>query len=171
MSRNAFALLAIEDDDVPVQVQVQVQVQATPATPQPLIRSASAAPPPVRRVPYGWRPAPTAEAKKPEPEPFLSASNFPSLGAPSVPPKVAAGAWGATNSEARQRLVRPPMPHVLTKSPLPKRRYSDKRSRLVQSTHVVDMAPTFHHDGIEEEYSSDDTEDVQQKDDGWTVQW
>jgi hypothetical protein len=131
MSRNAFALLAVEDDaPAPRRIQAapQVQVQAPPQPPVTAQGSRSAAPSPLRRVAYGWRPS---APKAPEPEPFLSASNFPALGRSPVllESKPANGAWSAGTVGLRQALATPSLPTV--KSPMPtKRKYSDQRARL-----------------------------------------
>jgi hypothetical protein len=161
MSRNAFALLAIEDDDTPA---VPSSVAPAASNHRHVAPVAAASAP--RRVSYGWSPT---QAKQAEPEPFLSANNFPSLGFPSTKPKVA-GAWGFSNPEARQRLVQPPLPHVNKTSPLPKRRYSEQRSRLAQlGGHVVEHAPAMVTYNEADEGSSES--DSANGEDEWKVKW
>ncbi len=98
--RNPFAALAVDDD--------LAATTFTPSTPPAQIRVQGAQPStPIRRMPYGWRPAAVLTA--PPPPPLIVEAAFPALGQQArIPQMPTVGAWGKGIETVRKAASLPP---------------------------------------------------------------
>ena len=101
--RNPFAALAV-DDDTPI-AHVPAPIATAPVSP------------PIRRMPYGWRPQ-----VKSAPTPVVVAKDFPTLGGQQLrlAPAPGFGAWGKGIDTVRKaaQLPQPVYKSLLAKSPV-----------------------------------------------------